>query len=150
MPTPCWVWNGTRLPSGYGVMSVGIRPHQTIARAHRVSWELHRGPIPTGMCVCHKCDIRACVNPDHLFLGTQYDNILDRAAKGRSSMTNGFHRKPPRGELNRSAKLRESDVRQIRADYANGATTRQLERQYSMTFGGIRNVILRKTWKHVL
>jgi hypothetical protein len=79
----CWEWQGALSAAGYGRI---VRPGSaaTSAPAHRVSWELHNGPIPDGLCVCHKCDNRKCVRPDHLFLGTQGDNNRDRDAKGRS------------------------------------------------------------------
>lgn len=77
----CWLWMGGLRPPGYGqIMKTGF---PTSAFAHRVSWELYRGPIPDGMIVCHKCDTRSCVNPDHLFLGTNLDNTRDCISKGR-------------------------------------------------------------------
>jgi hypothetical protein len=77
----CWLWLGRELGShGYGSIKIFGRS----VRAHRFSWELHFGPIPSGLLVCHKCDVPACVNPSHLFLGTHLDNETDKRAKGRA------------------------------------------------------------------
>ena len=76
----CWEWTGQRCARGYGLVAV---THTTVRRAHRVIWELVNGPIPAGMVICHHCDNPPCVRPDHLFIGTQADNMRDMQAKGR-------------------------------------------------------------------
>lgn len=79
-PNGCWEWLGARKPTGYGVFS---RTDRSAVRAHRWAYEEFVGPIPAGMSVCHRCDNPPCVNPDHLWLGTQADNVHDMIKKGR-------------------------------------------------------------------
>ena len=99
--TGCWEWTGGRQPRGYGlVWSCG-----NMQLAHRVSYELHVGKIPDGLCVCHRCDNRKCVSPEHLFLGTHEDNMRDRNEKGRTS----------KGDVRWNAKLSSGDADLIRA-----------------------------------
>lgn len=95
----CWLWTGARIksnsrlsPYGYGTICLGTRPNGK-GLAHRVAWTLVVGPIPKGLLVLHKCDNPPCVNPDHLFLGTQKDNVEDCAKKGRRNQArHGRHR----------------------------------------------------------
>lgn len=84
MPVPetgCWLWIGKVNNAGYGRIGLGSRGRA--AFAHRVSFQIHRGPIPAGMLVCHRCDTRSCINPDHLFVGSAADNTADMLKKGR-------------------------------------------------------------------
>ena len=78
----CWVWFGSTNPGGYGNYRI---TKQKASAAHRLSWEIHNGPIPNGLHVCHHCDVRGCIRPDHLFLGTVADNMRDMKEKGRSA-----------------------------------------------------------------
>ncbi len=100
--TGCWLWTACSDKDGYGK----IQKDGEKCSAHRISWELSHGEIPDGLHVLHKCDTPACVNPNHLFLGTIQDNNADKLCKGRVSS----------GERHGRAKLSESDVRAIRAD----------------------------------
>lgn len=80
-PGKCWLWKGA-LSKGYGL----IKADQKYRYAHRLSWQLANGDIPDGLCVLHRCDVRNCVNPNHLFLGTRGDNVYDMIDKGRDRM----------------------------------------------------------------
>lgn len=84
--TGCWNWTGY-LYHGYGILSVARKP----TKAHRVSYEIHHGAIPSGMIICHRCDNRSCVNPDHLFVGTYKDNNQDIVDKGRHYLSKRTH-----------------------------------------------------------
>jgi len=122
-------------------------------RAHRVSWELHYGLIPEGLQVCHTCDVRACVRPDHLFLGTNEDNHLDKIAKGRmptgdEHWTAYLPDRIARGEA--KGKLTEMQVTAIRARYAAGGVTQlALAKEYGVTPSNIAYICRRETWKHI-
>ena len=129
----CWLWIGGCTPSGYG--NIWVNEIKRKDHAHRVSYRMHVGPIPSGMFVCHICDVPCCVNPAHLFLGTQTDNMADMRAKGRSATgdRNGSRTHPesyPKGENKSQAKLTNQQVLEIRA--AVGATRRQLSEKYGI------------------
>lgn len=115
LETPCVPFSGLCSPQGYGRQWVAGRA----VRDHRRAWEVAHGPIPSGLCVLHRCDNPPCVRVDHLFLGTQLDNNRDRSAKGRSHRFNGARR----GTGNPRCRLSEEDVRWVRKLGAAGRMT---------------------------
>ena len=132
----CWVWTGLRHEGGYGEFKGG--GHRF---AHRFSYELHKGPIPTGLLVCHKCDNPPCVNPSHLFVGTQKDNMQDMVAKGRHRRT-GMS-----GSSNPQAVLSKFAVQAIRADYATGRfRQRDLARKYGISRTQVSRIVRGEHW----
>lgn len=147
-PDECWPWIAAIAESGYGVISrsgVVYRNgrYSRMCLSHRISWELHFGPIPDGLCVLHRCDNRPCVNPKHLFLGTLTDNNDDMFAKGRG----GYTGSP--GESHPRAKLCDRDIRKIRALYSSGTSQAQIGRMFHLYQGSVSNIVLRKSWAHV-
>ena len=141
--TSCWSWRKV-LPLGYGACyMLGER------FAHRVSWILHNGPIPDGLFVLHKCDVRNCVNPDHLFLGTKSDNRQDQIRKGRQPR--GWKRKKNTqiGENHPLAKIRDKDVVDIRAKLAAGQSGASIAREYGVSPGMIYHIAKGRAWTHV-
>lgn len=148
--TGCWLWTGRRQADGYGSLSYGGQSWL----AHRLAWTLTYGEIPPELCVCHHCDTPACINPDHLFVGTRQDNNADRDAKGRRGAV-GFHPEThpyatrARGERQHSAKLTAEHVLEIRAKHQQGMSQRAIARQYGMAKSSIDKVVQRKTWTHI-
>lgn len=146
----CWLWIGGHVPRGYGVM----RHQGRQTYAHRVSYLLHRGPIPHGLRVLHSCDTPACVNPDHLTVGTAQDNTDDMMAKGRHCVRpaigdlNGVRKNPEivRGERNGRAKLTRDQVETIRREYAAGAIQRVLAARFGVRQCHISEIVRGVSW----
>lgn len=147
----CWIWTGAKRGKKYGA----IRFRGKSWSANRVAWILTNGEIPNGLFVCHHCDTPLCCRPDHLFLGTNQDNMDDMNAKGRGARgeTHGFILHPekiPRGEKRGTSKLTDNSVREIRNKFsAGGISKMDLAREYKVDHTTIRSVISRKNWKHI-
>lgn len=150
----CWVWTGaTQKAWGYGL--IGARGKSQLA--HRIAWELTNGPIPEGMNVCHRCDNPPCVNPDHLFLGTQADNNADKESKSRGNHPrgerHGTYTKPEsvtRGSASPNTHLSERDIRAIRSMYATGDWSQEaLGQLFGSDQTAISKIVRRVSWKHV-
>lgn len=136
----CWEWVGTLNDHGYGRLNYRGKDD----RSHRVSWRMKNGDIPDNLFVLHKCDNRKCVNPNHLFLGTQLDNMQDMSRKGRGKPFVGI------GSRNPKSKLTENDVLTIRKLHQNkNYTCVQLSKMYKVTDVQISAIIHRKAWKHI-
>lgn len=141
----CWIWTGARHPFGYGVMNVAEPPLRCrYVRAHRFSWELVNGPIPVGLCVLHTCDVPACVNPAHLFLGTKKDNTADMTKKGRHKTR--FQRNVPAP----TRILSDLAVMTIRSMYRDSAyTLKGLGALFGVHFGTIHAIVRNKSYREV-
>lgn len=115
----CWLWQGAVDSRGYGVMGLGGRK-LGVGRVHRLSWEMVNGPIPPNALICHHCDVKQCVRPDHLYLGTKRTNAAD--AQERGQMSTGKRHPVPRGMAHWKAKLTDEQVADIRRLRADGQT----------------------------
>ncbi len=137
-PTPkgCHLWTAILDSKGYGQIKVDGK----VEKAHRIAWELkNNGPIPDGQCVLHHCDNPICVNPDHLFPGTNADNVRDRDGKNRQAC----------GEQLPQHKLTEVDVLRIRRGYYTGMTTKEIAKKLGVSCVTIYYVLRGDTWKHL-
>lgn len=136
----CWLWTSKIDRDGYGRFWIGRGHQRKDCSVHRLSWSLHYGLIPEGLCVAHKCDVRNCVRPDHLFLATFAENNADCIAKGRKKV----------GECCGRAKLTTCEVVQIRKQYTHQhMQIAQIARDYNVSEGCVDHVVHFRTWRHV-
>lgn len=133
----CWLWMAATNAKGYGWFGTKTK---VVKLAHRVSWELHIGHIGD-MCVCHRCDTPACVNPGHLFLGTHDDNMADMSAKGRGVQLFG--------ERHGGAKLTEARVLEMRQRRARGETYSAMAREYGVNHSTVARACKGYRWRSV-
>lgn len=134
--TGCRLWNRCYDRSGYG----WVRYEGKARSAHRVSYQVFVGPIPDGLCILHSCHTPACIEPKHLRVGTQGDNMVDRALAGRYA----------NGERHCRSKLKNSEVLEIKRLYSlGGVSYRQLAKQFGIAYVTIGKIIRGERWKEV-
>jgi HNH endonuclease len=133
----CWLWTAMKNVFGYGELWTGKKPNRKRKLAHRISWELRFGKIPEGLGVLHKCDVRNCVNPEHLFLGTFLDNMKDKLSKGRQA----------KHERSGMARLTEKNVSEIRSLYSSGLKQHEIAKQFKINQGQISRIVRFEAWK---
>jgi hypothetical protein len=135
----CWRWIGGRNQDGYGAFGIWVDENTSKTfRAHRIAYELTKGPIPEGLFVCHTCDNPPCCNPRHLFLGTNSDNLVDMHRKGRA--------RHPTGEENGWAKLTWAEVDEIRTLIRNNIPKREIARRFGVSEKTIYLIAQGRRW----
>lgn len=145
----CWLWMWRVQQNGYGRVSHDGRSWLT----HRLSFTAFVGAIPPGLFVCHKCDVKCCANPRHLFVGTPQDNVDDYRRKKYGACVNEevviMPRRQHVGEHHWRTRLTVQDIRDIRARVAGGELMRIVAEKYSITRVNVVHIVNRTTWKHV-
>jgi hypothetical protein len=136
----CWLWVGAKNDQGYGRLTFRNR---RAYRAHRLSYEMKYGSIPKGLCVLHRCDVRACVRPDHLFTGTRADNNRDAAQKGRTRNGERKGSRHPQAILNEEIAKRVLFLRQT------GMGPTEIARTLGYKYSTISNIFYGRAWQHV-
>lgn len=141
--TGCWLYQGEKVHNGYG----RIYHKGKNVRVHRLSYSSFIGEIPSGIMVCHSCDVRNCWNPGHLFLGTAKENHADMWAKGRATLPPRIENK--RGEDHPWSKLTTSDVIRIRELCASGQSQRSVGKLFGVRQGVVSSILRGKSWTHI-
>jgi len=149
----CWEWTGKTSTSGYGIISISFDGEKSYFFVHRIIAQKHFNKDIRGMLVCHTCDNTKCVNPKHLFLGTQKENMRDASIKGRIRSGGDHHARTnpesvPRGEKNGQTKLKNKDIDEIKTLYALGESQRSIARRFSIRQGSVSRIVTGKRWAH--
>lgn len=134
-PDECWEWKARKSQKGYGIIIIDGRDRRT----HRISYCLHIGKIPDGMCVCHKCDNPACVNPRHLFIGSIKDNDADRDKKHRNAY----------GERHGNSKLKDCDIVEMLKMRKNGMFYKDIAKMFDIDSTNVGLICRGAAWRHV-
>lgn len=142
----CWEWVKNRNKDGYG----GLRYKSKTWMAHRLSYTFYKGPIPEGMLVCHKCDNPPCINPDHLFIGNNSDNMMDAYRKGRWKGVLGYRKKTCKGENHWYSKFKPEIILEIRKLFKSGLRIIDICNKYNMNHATVSDICKRRSWKHLL
>src|SRR5205814_9757115 len=137
----CWFWIGNRTKDGYGRFRLNGRDHAS----HRASWMLFKGQIKKGYDICHKCDIKPCIKPSHLFQGTRKDNMQDASKKGRLNVPHTNHQ----GENHSGAKLTNREVLKIYSQKGK-VPHKKLAKDFKVSVSTIHMIMGRYIWKHIL
>lgn len=135
----CWIWNHAKNQFGYAIFTLQNR---IICVGHRYVWQLCNGPIPYGLIICHHCDTPSCVNPDHLCLGTQKDNIRDMIQKGRMGWR-------PKGEQQHSSIFTKTQIREMRRMHSKGLKIVEIWPKFGGSYQSVRRAIRGISWAHI-
>jgi hypothetical protein len=150
----CWLWLAA-LSHGYGMFGLRDGPVMRTRIASRASWMIYRGPIPPDLYVCHRCDVTSCVNPDHLYLGTQFDNMRDMFGRKRDGTSNGhnamwlYPERMIKGSAHPLAKLDEAIVGRIKERLREGVARKDLAGEHGVSTSLIDGIANGKKWRHV-
>ena len=145
----CWNWIGGSSPAGYGRFTILMSGTKKFLLSHRISYFIHTGSLPNGMLVCHSCDNPSCVNPDHLFLGTYRDNVMDAVNKGRIKIPFGINTIFPKGEKHPEAKITKDQAIEIKERLSNGERQIDIAEDYPISRWMISKIARGRCWTHV-
>lgn len=154
----CWNWKGSLQPNGYGKFSI----KRNFISAHRASYQIFKGEIPKGRFICHTCDNKKCVNPDHLWIGTPKENMQDAIKKGIIIYKKGYslsadhieklricNKPDKKGEKHHLRKLSNKNIHEIRKLYKLGNTQKKISEKFNIHPSAISRIVRNKRWAHI-